>query len=365
MASKGFSQWGNDLYTGRKSYNIVGKSGRWFVIAAVLVIASIGVIFLKGINLGLDFRGGTEFELTGIGSQSEFVAVDAVRSVAPEQAPRTARIAGTGLRVQTEALDQGTANEVRAALADAYGIDQSDVTFGTIGATWGEDVANKAVQGAIVFLILVTAVMSIYFRAWRMAVAALIALLHDLVVTVGIYALIGWEVTPATVIGLLTILGYSVYDTVVVFDKVKENTSEILDQSMTTYGEQANLAVNQTLVRSINTSMVSLLPIGSILFIGAFVFGAGTLRDISLALFVGIAVGAFSSVFIAPPLEVVMRRGQKSIQDHTKRVLELRAGAAGDDESAVLVESNVGSRQLQPGHHRGNAAQPKRKSKKR
>src|SRR5690625_917110 len=199
-----------------------------------------------------------------------------------------------------------------------------------------------------------------------MAVAGLVALLQDLVLTVGVYALVGFEVSPATVIGFLTILGYSLYDTVVVFDKVRENAAGFLQQSTQTYGELANLAVNQTVVRSINTAVVALLPIGSILFIGSFVLGAGTLRDISLALFVGTILGTFSSVFIATPIEVDLHNRKAATKAHTERVQELRESGT-DTDQVVLVEGrdddDHGSLVV-PGGHRGVAAQPRRKRKK-
>ena len=204
--------------------------------------------------------------------------------------------------------------------------------------------------------------MTVYFRNWRMAAAAMLALFHDLILTVGVYAAVGWEVTPATVIGFLTILGYSIYDTVVVFDKVRENTADVLDQTRFTYAERANLAVNQTLVRSINTSVVALLPVASILVVGAFILGAGTLRDIALALFVGMFVGTFSSVFLATPLEVTLREREPRIREHTAKVLAARAGVTGADGETVGAVPRAAAA-LRPGSHLGTAAQPKRKGR--
>jgi preprotein translocase subunit SecF len=203
-----------------------------------------------------------------------------------------------------------------------------------------------------------------YFRNWAMSVAAITALIHDLVVTVGVYAAVGFEVTPATLIGFLTVLGYSMYDTVVVFDKVRENTAGVLDQTKFTYAEAANLAVNQTLVRSINTSVVALLPVASILFIGAFVLGAGTLQDISLALFVGMAAGTYSSIFLATPLEVFLRSREPKIHAHTLKVAERRkaagtAAGAAADPAVDATFAQIGA--VQAGQHKGQAAQPVRK----
>ncbi len=260
MAS-GFAQWGNDLYTGRRSYAIVAKRRAYFVVALVLVVLSLGIIGVRiagdGLNLGIEFRGGSEFTVSGVSDTSQQRALDAVAAVAPEEVPRVTSVGSSTVRVQTAELSNAQVEQVAVELANAYDVSEGEVTSSYIGPTWGKDVSQKAIVGLVVFLLLVSLVMTIYFRNWRMALAAVIALFHDLIVTVGIYAAIGWEITPATVIGLLTILAYSIYDTVVVFDKVRENTAGVLDQTRSTYAERANLAINQTLVRSINTSVVA------------------------------------------------------------------------------------------------------------
>jgi len=359
----GFAQWGNDLYTGRRSYDIVGRRKIWFSIAALLVAVSAVLLVVPGLNPGIDFRGGSEFTISGVATSNRQAAIDAVASVAPKEVPLVSAVGTSSIRVQTTNLANTQVEQVRVALADAYKVSKDAVASSFVGPSWGQDVSNKAIRGIVVFLILVTVVMALYFRAWRMAVAALVALGHDLVVTVGLYAGIGWEVTPATVIGFLTILGYSIYDTVVVFDKVRENTQGVLDQTRFTYAEQANLAVNQTLVRSINTTVVALLPVGSILFIGAFILGAGTLRDIALALFVGLVVGAFSSIFLATPLEVALRMREPEIAAHDAKVLAARA--ASGDEGSVVVGAPSHAVQLLPGGHLGNQAQPRRRKQGR
>ncbi|GAA2723820.1 protein translocase subunit SecF [Cellulomonas aerilata] len=366
MAASGFAQWGNDLYTGRRSYDIVGLRRRWYAIALALVLASAALLLTKGLNPGIEFRGGSQFTVSGARTVEQQPAIDAVAEVSPTEEARVSTVGDDAIRVQTAALSAEEVTEVRGALASAYGVSEDEVTSSFIGPSWGKDVSSKAITGLIAFLALVTVVMTLYFRAWRMAVAALLALAHDLVITVGIYALVGWEVTPATVIGFLTILGYSIYDTVVVFDKVRENTQGVLEQSRSTYGEQANLAVNQTLVRSINTSVVAVLPVAAILFVGAFLLGAGTLRDIALALFVGMIVGTFSSVFLATPLEVTLRGREARIAGHTARVLEARgvkAPAADGEPAAVGTGTGPthGATRLEPGHHLGAAAQPRRR----
>jgi preprotein translocase subunit SecF len=267
----------------------------------------------------------------------------------------------SGIRVQLRELPQAQVDDLAADLAEAYGIDDTKVSSSFIGPTWGDEVSSKAIQGLVIFLLLVTVVMTLYFRAWRMAVAGLVALAHDLLFTAGIYALVGFEVTPASVIGFLTILGYSLYDTVVVFDKVRENTVDVLTQHRYTYGELANLAVNQTLVRSINTSVVALLPVSAILFLGSYLWGAGTLKDISLALFVGMAVGTYSSIFVATPLEVALRGNETRIREHTAAVLALRESG---DSDVIRPDGSIRVGALTPGHHQGTTAQPKRKRRK-
>ena len=358
----GFAQWGNDLYTGKRSYDIVGKRRWWFTISGLLVLAAIVLVSAPGLNPGIEFRGGSEFVVTGAANRDQQRAVDAVAAVDSQQVPLVTNLGSDSLRVQTRELSAGQVDQVRAGLAQAYGVDVNAVTSTYIGPTWGADVSKKAVTGLVVFLVLVTVVMTAYFRNWRMAVSALVALFHDILITAGVYAAVGWEVTPATVIGFLTILGYSIYDTVVVFDKVRENTDGVIHQSRYTYSEKANLAVNQTLVRSINTSVVALLPVAGILFIGAFVLGAGTLRDIALALFVGMLVGAYSSIFLATPLEVALREREPEVTRLRERVLAGRAGLTGAEGEPVPAAAGaplVGP--LRPGAHQGAAAQPKRR----
>ncbi|MEN9954452.1 MAG: hypothetical protein RLZZ41_116 [Actinomycetota bacterium] len=302
---------GNDLYSGRVSFNIVGRRKLWYAIAIVLVVLSIAAPIARGgFNFGIEFRGGSEFRIDGVGGTSQEVAREAVQSVEPDSQPIVTSVGTDSVRIQTEQLDDVTTEEIRIALASAYGLDSGSVTSSFIGANWGADVTSKAINGLIVFLILVSLFMALYFRTFKMSIAALAALAHDVVVTVGIYALVGFEVTPAAVIGFLTILGYSLYDTVVVFDKVRENTLDVEFSDTKTFASQVNLAVNQTLVRSVNTSVVAVLPIGAILLIGATLLGVGTLRDIALSLFIGMIVGTYSSIFIASPVYVDLRENE-------------------------------------------------------
>ncbi len=369
LMAVGFAQWGNDLYTGRRSYNIVGRRRIWFTISTILVILSAIFLIKPGLNPGIEFRGGSEFVVSGVADKDQQLAIDTVQSVAPDEEPRVSTVGGDSLRIQTSTLDNAQVEEVKAALAEAYDVPvATNVTSSFIGPSWGKDVSQRAILGIVVFLLLVTVIMTVYFRNWRMALAALIALFHDLIITVGVYAAVGWEVTPATVIGFLTILGYSIYDTVVVFDKVRENTADTLEQSRWTYAEKANLAVNQTLVRSINTSVVALLPVAAILFVGVFILGAGTLRDIALALFIGMLIGTFSSIFLATPFEVVLRQREAAITAHTAKILAARKVAAGvtaDGESGSEGPTYVPAGALKAGSHQGVAAQPKRRPTKK
>ncbi|NLI19560.1 MAG: protein translocase subunit SecF, partial [Actinomycetales bacterium] len=263
-----FTRFGNELYTGARSYDIVGRSRVWYAVAATMIVLSLAILGFKGINPGIEFRGGSEFTLSNVANTSGDAAREVLAQQGITEAARITTVGSNSLRIQTTEMDAEQVATVRSALAEAYDIELTNVTSTFIGPTWGQDVTNKALQGLVIFLVLVSVVMAAYFRTWKMSAAAVTALIHDVIVTVGLYALVGFEVTPASVIGFLTILGYSLYDTVVVFDKVRENTARIFDQDRVTYAEAANLAVNQTLVRSINTSVVGVLPVASILFVG-------------------------------------------------------------------------------------------------
>jgi preprotein translocase subunit SecF len=333
MAS--FAQFGNDLYTGKRSIDFIGRRKLWYLIAAVAVVISIGALTVKHLNPGIEFRGGSEFRISKTAVTDEQVGQDAVHSVVAGAKVTITRLGSDGIRVEADQLSDVQLDAVKTALAKGYQVPATNVSQSFVGPTWGADVTRQALIGLMIFLVLVALVITLYFRTWTMAVSALVALLHDLLLTVGIYALVGFEVTPASVIGFLTILGYSLYDTVVVFDKVRENTDHIKDSTRRTFDEAANLAVNQTLVRSINTSVVALLPVASILFIGAFLLGAGTLKDISLALFVGIAAGTYSSIFIATPLLVDLRRREPDLIAQAERVRRRRESAGTDGATAT------------------------------
>ncbi|MEO7146269.1 MAG: protein translocase subunit SecF [Terrimesophilobacter sp.] len=327
MAS--FANFGNDLHTGKRSYDFVGKKYLWYGIAIVAIIAALGITTLRGgFEFGIEFRGGSQFQISQSKNLDQNFAADTVTAVVPKANPRVTIIGTDSVRIQTDQLSNADSDEVRSALATAYKLKQDQVTTSFIGATWGADITNTAIRGLITFLVLVAIFMALYFRTWKMSVAAMIALFHDLIITAGIYGVLKFEVTPAAVIGFLTILGYSLYDTVVVFDKIRENTLEDGEESRRTFSESVNLAVNQTLVRSINTSVVALLPVGGILFIGAALLGAGTLRDISLALFIGMLAGTYSTIFIAAPMYAHLRSGEDKIKKQTKRTLAARQTAS-------------------------------------
>ncbi|MCU1551090.1 MAG: preprotein translocase subunit SecF [Glaciihabitans sp.] len=323
MAS--FSKFGNDLYTGARSFNIVGRRRIWFSIAAVLVAISILVPVIRGFNFGIEFRGGSQFTVSDAGSHPSTVkATDAVNTVVKGAVQRVTIVANTTVQVTTAQLTPGNTDDVQTALANAYSVPKSKVAASFIGATWGQDITQQAIRALIAFVILAVLLMALYFRTWKMSIAAIVALFHDLFIVAGVYAILGFEVTPDAVIGFLTILGYSLYDTVVVFDKIRENTAEVGERSSRTFSESVNLAVNQTLVRSINTAVVALLPVAAILFIGATLLGAGTLRDISLALFVGILAGTYSTIFVAAPLYALLREREPEIKKRTTRTTVAR-----------------------------------------
>jgi len=337
-----FAQFGNELYTGKRSFDIVGRQKTWYAVSLVLLIlASIG-LFGRGLNVGLEFRGGSEFRVSSVTNMNNFEArgKTAVGTLATGSDVVVTKIGTDTVRIQTEKFQNTLTAKVETALASEFKVSENKISASTIGASWGASVSQKAITALIWFLILVSLVLAAYFRTWKMSLAALIALAHDLVITVGIYALAGFEVTPASVIGFLTILGYSLYDTVVVFDKVRENTLLAAGSGRLSFSQAANQAVNQTLVRSINTSVVALLPVASILFIGFFLLGPGTLLDLSLALFVGIAVGTYSSIFIATPVLADLREREPVMQQQKKHAERYQAGQARQAGAASVASGS-------------------------
>ncbi|MGW1136755.1 protein translocase subunit SecF [Streptomyces zhihengii] len=329
---------GARLYRGEVGYDFVAKRRIWYGVSILITITAIVGLAVRGLNMGIEFKGGAVFttpkaEVTV--SQAQEVAEEASGHVAIVQELGTG-----GMRIQVSELDTAQADKVQTRLAEEFGVDREKINAELVGPSWGEQIANKAWTGLGVFMFLVVIYLAIAFE-WRMAIAALIALIHDITITVGVYALVGLEVTPGTVIGLLTILGYSLYDTVVVFDSLKESSKDITKQTRWTYSDVANRSINSTLVRSINTTVVALLPVAGLLFIGGGVLGAGMLNDISLSLFVGLAAGAYSSIFIATPLVADFKEREPQMKALKKRVLAKRAAAAAKGETEPGAESDT------------------------
>lgn len=316
---------GARLHRGEVGYDFVGNRKLWYGLSILITITAILGLTVRGMNMGIEFQGGAVFTTpkTSVSvAQAETYAEEAAGHDAVVQALGTG-----GLRIQISGVDTGKSDQVKEELAKDLKVNSEKINADLVGPSWGDQIANKAWQGLGIFLLLVVIYLAIAFE-WRMALAAFVALIHDITITVGIYALVGFEVTPGTVIGLLTILGYSLYDTVVVFDSLKEQTKDITKQTRWTYSDVANRSINSTLVRSVNTTVVALLPVGGLLFIGGGVLGAGMLNDISLSLFVGLAAGAYSSIFIATPLVADLKEREPQMKALKKRVLAKRAQAA-------------------------------------
>ncbi|MGZ4464040.1 MAG: protein translocase subunit SecF [Nocardioides sp.] len=319
-----FSRLGNDLYTGRRSIDFIGRKWLWYAISGVIVVLAAGGLYFKGLDMGIEFVGGAQYTVSVPVGEATQDNADKLRVAVADtgidnaKSPVVTTSGDKAIIVQTEPLTDAESATVSKTILDTVGASQDQLSQDEIGASWGKEVAKRSLIGLGVFLVLVMLFIWAYFREWKMSLAAIVALAHDLIITVGVYALSGFEVTPATVTGVLTILGFSLYDTVVVFDKVRENTKR-LGERRTTYAAQANLAVNQTLVRSINTSIVALIPVGAILYVGAVQLGSGALKDLALALFVGMAAGAYSSIFIATPLLVQLKASESEVKLAEKR----------------------------------------------
>ncbi|SJN22846.1 Protein-export membrane protein SecF (TC 3.A.5.1.1) [Microbacterium esteraromaticum] len=318
------NEFGNNLYSGKTSFPFVARRRLWFIIAIVLVVGSALVPLIRPVQFSIEFTGGSQFMVAAPHSLEQSLATDAVRTVVPEAATRVVIVNNKDIRVQTDQMSAKDTQLVVTALADAYEVDSAEITNSFIGPAWGANVTRQSLWGLAIFLALTFLILAFYFRTWKMSAAAIIGLLDVLVITIGIYALAGFEISPAAVIGFLTILAYSLYDTTVVFDKVRENTTEDVNQTSRTFGESVNLAVNQTLVRSINTSVVAALPVGAILFIGSFWLGAETLTSISLSIFVGIIVATYSTLFVAAPLYSLFREKEPALVAHDAKVYEAR-----------------------------------------
>ena len=338
------------LYSGSLSYDFMKSRKMWFTITASLVLLSVLVLIFKQLTLGIEFRGGTDFQAP-IQVQGE--TVQDVRNAAAEFKiedldAQVFSIGDNAVRIQTRSLTPAEITQTREEIANAVGATPDQVTYNTIGGSWGDKISRDAGIAVVVFIALVMLLIGIYFRNWRMAVAAVIALFHDVMVTLGVYAVVGFTVTPSTLIGILTILGYSLYDTVVVFDKVRENIKD-LEHSNKTYSQQANLAINQVLVRSVNTTVIGVLPVAA-MFLAGLIGNSNPLQDLGLALLVGMIAGAFSSIFIATPLLAWFTERTPQMREHRANLEKRRArdehraqAKKADGEKGELAEAAVAS----------------------
>jgi len=335
-------QVGSRLYRGEVSYDFVGRKRRWYAISGAILLISIVALFARGLDFSVDFKGGAVFQFSApAATQTQVqntVSGEGINGAVVQQL--TGKLGNKSWQVQTDTLTSQQTFKVENALTSQLGAKNMSTSF--VGASWGGQITTKAVQALIAFLIVIVLYLSIAF-AWKMAVAAFVALIHDLVIATGVYALTGFQVSPATVIGLLTILGYSLYDTVVVFDKVRENTAGLIGGARTTYSDAANLALNQTLVRSINTSLIALLPVAAILFVGGGLLGAGELKDLSLVLLVGMLSGTYSSIFIATPVLADLKEREPQYKALAKRVSVRAAGGRAAKRTAAKAGSRSGT----------------------
>jgi len=311
---------GGRLYRGDVSINFVGRQKLWYTISGCILVIAIAALIIRGLNFSVEFKGGSVFQVKAPNatiSQVEKAVIDGGGGN-----PVVQKV-GVGSKAewqaQTAPLTITQTEHVQDSIAKELGVNVNTVNTQFVGPTWGSQISSKAIQALIAFLIVIVIYLSIAFE-WKMATAAFVALMHDILITVGVYALAGFQVSPATVIGLLTILGYSLYDTVVVFDKVRENTAGLVTAARSTYSEAANLALNQTLVRSINTSVIALLPVAAILVVAVFVLGTGELQDLALVLFVGMLSGTYSSICIATPVLADLKERESQYKQLARRV---------------------------------------------
>ncbi|WP_194822747.1 protein translocase subunit SecF [Micromonospora sp. S-DT3-3-22] len=331
MAKSGLA---SRLYRGEAGLNIVGRRNLWFAVAGALVLVAVLSFAVNRFSLGIEFAGGNSFQVpasVGTLEQAEAKVNDALAAegggAEVVTAQKVGSTSGEYYELRTSQLSADQANAVKAEMAQEFGINADQISGSQVSEAWGSQVTSRALLGLIIFVLVVAAYLVLRFE-WRMAVAAIISLFMNLILTAGIYSLVGFEVTPSTIIGFLTILGFALYDVVVVFDKVQENTRGITANNNQTYGEAANLALNQSLMRSLNTSVVALLPVGGLLFIGAGLLGAGTLKDLGLVLFVGMAMAFLTSILLSTPLLVLLKNQDPRIDAHTKRVLARRGAIA-------------------------------------
>ena len=332
---------GSRLYRGEVSFDFVSRKKLWYTISGLILVISIAALAFRGLNYSVDFKGGNLFIFKAPHTTSAQIST-LVKSEGGGDDPTVTQL-GLGSnakwQVQTDKLGFNEQNKIQDALASNFHVNggANAVSVSFTSASWGSQITHKALEGLIVFLVLIVIYLSIAFE-WKMAVAAFVALIHDIVITTGVYALAGFQVSPATVIGLLTILGYSLYDTVVVFDKVRENTAGLLATGRSTYSQAANLALNQTLVRSINTSLIALLPVTAILVVAVAYLGTGELQDLALVLFVGMLSGTYSSIFIATPVLASLKESEPQYKQLTRRVALRASGGRAAQRAKAKAE---------------------------
>src|SRR6202051_3939449 len=331
---------GGRLYRGEVSVNFVGRKRTWYSISAAILLISIVALLVRGLDFSVDFKGGAVFQFSApSASTTQVQGAVTGAGVTGAIVQELSGSLGKSWQVQTPTLSSAQTNTVENSLISHLGVNSSKISVQFVGSSWGSQITDKAIEALIAFLIVIVIYLTIAFD-WKMAVAAFVALIHDLVIATGVYALTGFQVSPATVIGLLTILGYSLYDTVVVFDKVRENTAGLLGGARTTYSQAANLALNQTLVRSINTSLIALLPVAAILIVATALLGANNeLEELALVLFVGMLSGTYSSIFIATPVLADLKERQPQYQALAKRVAVRASGGRATRRAAGTAPS--------------------------
>ena len=338
---------GGKLYRGEVKVEFVARQRLWYSISGAILVISVVALVVFGLNFSVDFKGGSVYQFAAGNSSISQVrqTVSGAGGGSDAIIQKLTPLGGGAAKwqVQTHPLSVAQQNSVQSAISHQFRVPENSISVTSIGASWGSQISQKAAEALIAFLIVIVIYLSIAFE-WKMAIAALVALAHDIVITIGVYALAHFQVSPASVIGLLTILGYSLYDTVVVFDKVRENTAGLLASSRSTYSQAANQALNQTLVRSINTSVIALLPVASILFVGAGILGAGELKDLALVLFVGMLSGTYSSICIATPVLADLKEREPQYKALAKRV-QLRAsgGRAAQRAAAKAAAAKPGA----------------------
>ncbi|MEI8000424.1 MAG: protein translocase subunit SecF [Actinomycetes bacterium] len=328
----------SDLYHERSNYQFIDRGWRWVVLSGGLVVVSLIALLVSGLNLGIDFTGGTQWQVQVSGRSVSTADVRSAVTAAGGVDPKVLVLGNSGVRVQTAEVSQAERDAISKALSDYAGVNVTKVSVTNVGPTWGRRVSSKALEALVVFFIAIAIYLSIRFE-WRMAFAAIVAVIHDIIITAGVYALTGFEVTPATVVAFLTILGFSLYDTVVVFDKVKENEDHLGSTKGDTYSMMVNRSLNQVLMRSLNTSFVAVLPVFSLLVVGSFILGAVGLQDFALALLVGLLTGAYSSIYVATPIVAWLKEREPQYRSVRDRVLAQHAREQGAPAASPVTES--------------------------